>query len=860
MKKITGFFFRISIVIISALTVLYFSCKPKQRQLPLFTGPAAGNPPAAPTGITVSGTPGESSAVIIWSNNTTNETRFNIYWNTTDTIPALPNATVPANTTMYNISNLTSDTDYYLWIKAVNDFGSSSAAPLNNGFFTTAQAGFGSITVNSNNVQGNNAQITVTVMDSDIDNDTTLGNVNITVTSTADSTGINMTLHETIYTSSVYTGTLICSESASASNAILVHDDGTADGDTISLIYTDATPQAPVKIAEVSYQSIFHNAAVNFAYTSMLLNTNNLETTNITVTVTDPDLNTNHTVTVHITSSSDTNGFDLLLNTTNGSASGIIGFTQSASAEPDIQISGNDTVSAVYTDPVTADRSNNVNVNASLTTTMGTDGVLTIPGASAFNLSGFEANHGSPVAFTLEDSDRDPGADLTVNVATTSDPAGVDIDMSWDSLNSEWDGTVILDSDISNSSGSTLLVASNDTVTFTYTDPYLANGSSGNITAAQTAVIAFSYAPVALDVTESGEGYVQVQFANPDSPDITISETNYGEGGDITWMQVYFSNAAGDETFLARFTTKKTTGTPQYYQGNYGGAFSYNAATQFYTGSNIIVPKGTDLYFYVYADYRPDSILGDVNKYTDPYTITTSGTPIAAPVSMSVTITNDYSFTMNWVPAAAGIPDGYKIYVSEDPANRGFPKTTITNTNTTNYSVTGLMPGTAYYTWVSAFDIASEKYCGSNLVTTTGTTPAPASISTFDCGIVTNLRLGSEAEAVDDNTGTYWWANNQTGAATEAVFIDLGTSQTLTFLKVYWHDSETFFDTYNVYVTDDTNSGNWGSAVAVDQSIIGAGDPGPVVTELGSAAGRYIVIEANNTGQWWRIHEIDVYQ
>ena len=75
--------------------------------------------PKAPSGLQVSQqTP--TSAALSWTDNSARETGYRVYWSTSGTKPATPNATLAANTKTYTATGLQTDSAYTFWVEAVS--------------------------------------------------------------------------------------------------------------------------------------------------------------------------------------------------------------------------------------------------------------------------------------------------------------------------------------------------------------------------------------------------------------------------------------------------------------------------------------------------------------------------------------------------------------------------------------------------------------------------------------------------------------------------------------------------------------------------------------------------------------------
>jgi alpha-amylase len=82
--------------------------------------------PKAPSGLTATQA-GPTSATLSWTDNSTRETGYKIYWSTSATKPATPNFTTGANATSYTVTGLSTQTTYNFWVEAANANGSSAA-------------------------------------------------------------------------------------------------------------------------------------------------------------------------------------------------------------------------------------------------------------------------------------------------------------------------------------------------------------------------------------------------------------------------------------------------------------------------------------------------------------------------------------------------------------------------------------------------------------------------------------------------------------------------------------------------------------------------------------------------------------
>jgi len=100
--------------------------------------------PTAPTNLSCNSSITSSTIGLQWSDNSTDETGFNIYQSATSTRPANPTYTPGSNNSAsagYTVSNLAPSSSYYFWVQAYNGTGPSSiVGPCVN---TTSAAGTG---------------------------------------------------------------------------------------------------------------------------------------------------------------------------------------------------------------------------------------------------------------------------------------------------------------------------------------------------------------------------------------------------------------------------------------------------------------------------------------------------------------------------------------------------------------------------------------------------------------------------------------------------------------------------------------------------------------------------------------------
>ncbi|MEO7034043.1 MAG: fibronectin type III domain-containing protein [Polyangiaceae bacterium] len=83
--------------------------------------------PNAPTGMAVDATSHVWYETVTWADDSASTTSYNVYWSTNDTQPTTPQATVPAGTTSYQLTQLQCTQTYRVWIETVNAIGKSAA-------------------------------------------------------------------------------------------------------------------------------------------------------------------------------------------------------------------------------------------------------------------------------------------------------------------------------------------------------------------------------------------------------------------------------------------------------------------------------------------------------------------------------------------------------------------------------------------------------------------------------------------------------------------------------------------------------------------------------------------------------------
>ena len=90
------------------------------------SGGAADTVPSDPTAVAID-TTSPFSVTVSWTDNSNNETGFEVYWSADGTKPAT-STHVAANSTSFKLSAIDANTTYHFWVEAVNATGSSNAA------------------------------------------------------------------------------------------------------------------------------------------------------------------------------------------------------------------------------------------------------------------------------------------------------------------------------------------------------------------------------------------------------------------------------------------------------------------------------------------------------------------------------------------------------------------------------------------------------------------------------------------------------------------------------------------------------------------------------------------------------------
>jgi len=82
--------------------------------------------PAAPSELVLQ-VLGDSSVQLSWSDNASNESAYDLYWSTSAVKPNAPNTTLGSDVVSAVADGLSAGQDYYFWVEARNDVGSSAA-------------------------------------------------------------------------------------------------------------------------------------------------------------------------------------------------------------------------------------------------------------------------------------------------------------------------------------------------------------------------------------------------------------------------------------------------------------------------------------------------------------------------------------------------------------------------------------------------------------------------------------------------------------------------------------------------------------------------------------------------------------
>ena len=83
--------------------------------------------PGQPSSVSVDTDASVWSVQASWVDDSTNTAKYNIYWSTDDTRPALPGATVPGGQTSYKMTQKYGDQTYRFWVESENAIGKSAA-------------------------------------------------------------------------------------------------------------------------------------------------------------------------------------------------------------------------------------------------------------------------------------------------------------------------------------------------------------------------------------------------------------------------------------------------------------------------------------------------------------------------------------------------------------------------------------------------------------------------------------------------------------------------------------------------------------------------------------------------------------
>ena len=83
--------------------------------------------PGAPSSVSVDPEQSVWSVQVSWVDNSTNTAKYNVYWSTDDTQPALPGATVDGSAISYKMTQKYGNQTYRFWVESENAIGRSSA-------------------------------------------------------------------------------------------------------------------------------------------------------------------------------------------------------------------------------------------------------------------------------------------------------------------------------------------------------------------------------------------------------------------------------------------------------------------------------------------------------------------------------------------------------------------------------------------------------------------------------------------------------------------------------------------------------------------------------------------------------------
>jgi hypothetical protein len=109
------------------------------------------------------------------------------------------------------------------------------------------------------------------------------------------------------------------------------------------------------------------------------------------------------------------------------------------------------------------------------------------------------------------------------------------------------------------------------------------------------------------------------------------------------------------------------------------------------------------------------------------------------------------------------------------------------------------------------------------------------------------------ANALDGNASTRW-STGQAQTNGQWFRVDMGASQSFNGISLDAGSSTGDYPrSYQIFVSNDGS--NWGSAIAS-----GSGNGQLVTIAFSTQSARYIrIVQAGSAGNWWSIHELNVY-
>jgi|GEM_PF-2805912 len=416
----------------------------------------------------------------------------------------------------------------------------------------TATAGITGTIALGNIVAGQ--AITISTTDADLNTDaTTAQTVSVQVKNNATGETETVSLTETGINTGIFSGTLgsTNNSTAGANNSGNLN---VASGNTVTATYTDAlTATGAVN------QSATDTKTATAGITGTIALGNIVAGQAITITTTDADLNTDattaQTVSVQVKNNATGEIETVTLNETGintGIFSGTLGSTNNSTAgannSGDLNVASGNTVTATYTDALTATGAVNQSATDTKTATAGITGTVTLSNIVA----------GQPTTVTVTDLDLNTnGATAqTISVQVKNNATG---EIETVTLTETGINTGIFSGTLGSTNNSTaggnnsgnLNVASGNTVTATYTDALTATGAVnqsatdtktatagitgtialGNIVAGQAITITTTDADLNTDATTAQTVSVQVKNnATGEIETVTLTETGINTG------------------------------------------------------------------------------------------------------------------------------------------------------------------------------------------------------------------------------------------------------------------------------------------------------------------------------------------